>query len=113
MFLEFDGINWKAEVFFNSEYLGCIEGSFTRGRFDITKLAKEGVNTLAVKIIKNAHIGAVKEKNEENTGINGGILGADNPTFHASIGWDWISTIRGRNIGIWNDVRIGPPRSLI
>ena len=106
MFLEFDGINWKAEVFFNSEYLGCIEGSFTRGRFDITKLVKDGVNTLAVKIIKNAHIGAVKEKDEENTGINGGILGADNPTFHASIGWDWISTIRGRNIGIWNDVRI-------
>jgi len=27
-----------------------------------------------------------------------------NPTFHASIGWDWIPTIRGRNTGIWNDV---------
>ena len=106
MFLEFDGINWKAEVYFNGEFLGCIEGGFTRGRFDITKVVEDGVNTLAVKIIKNAHIGAVKEKNEENTGINGGILGADNPTFHASIGWDWISTIRGRNIGIWNDVRI-------
>ena len=106
MFLEFDGINWKAEVYFNGKFLGCIEGGFTRGRFDITDLAEKGTNTLAVKIIKNAHIGAVKEKNEENTGINGGILGADNPTFHASIGWDWISTIRGRNIGIWNDVRI-------
>ena len=106
MFLEFDGINWKAEVYFNGAYLGCIEGAFTRGRFDISKLATDGINTLAVKIIKNANIGAVKEKNEENTGINGGILGADNPTFHASIGWDWISTIRGRNIGIWNDVRI-------
>ena len=106
MFLEFDGINWKAEVYFNGEFIGCIEGAFTRGRFDITDVASEGKNILAVKIIKNAHIGAVKEKNEENTGINGGILGADNPTFHASIGWDWISTIRGRNIGIWNDVRI-------
>lgn len=106
LFLELDGINWKAEVFFNGEYLGKIEGGFIRGRFDISKVAKEGRNVLAVKIIKNAHIGAVKEKNEENTGINGGILGADNPTFHASIGWDWISTVRGRNIGIWNDVRI-------
>ncbi|MBQ2371680.1 MAG: discoidin domain-containing protein, partial [Bacteroidales bacterium] len=106
MFLEFDGINWKAEVYFNGKFLGCIEGGFKRGRFDITDLAEKGTNTLAVRIIKNAHIGAVKEKNEENTGINGGILGADNPTFHASIGWDWISTIRGRNIGIWNDVRI-------
>ena len=106
LFLELDGINWKAEVFFNGEYLGKIEGGFIRGRFDISKVAKEGRNALAVKILKNANIGAVKEKNEENTGINGGILGADNPTFHASIGWDWISTIRGRNIGIWNDVRI-------
>lgn len=106
LFLEFDGINWKAEVYLNGEYLGRIDGAFIRGRFDISNHAKEGKNILAVRIIKNAHIGAVKEKNEENTGINGGVLGADNPTFHASIGWDWISTIRGRNIGIWNDVRI-------
>jgi hypothetical protein len=106
LFLEFDGINWKAEIYLNGEYLGRIDGAFIRGRFDISSHAKEGKNILAVRIIKNAHIGAVKEKNEENTGINGGVLGADNPTFHASIGWDWISTIRGRNIGIWNDVRI-------
>ena len=32
MFLEFDGINWKAEVYFNGAYLGCIKGAFTRGR---------------------------------------------------------------------------------
>ncbi len=35
---------------------------------------------------------------------NGGALGTDNPTYHASIGWDWIPTIRGRNNGIWSDV---------
>ena len=57
-----------------------------------------------MEIIRNEHIGAVKEKNKQSTDFNGGILGADNPTFHASIGWDWIPTIRGRNIGIWNDV---------
>ena len=33
-------------------------------------------------------------------GQNGGALGADNPTYHASIGWDWIPTIRGRDTGI-------------
>lgn len=106
LFLEFDGINWKADVYLNGEAMGRIEGGFTRGRFDISEAARIGKNILAVRIIRNAHIGAVKEKNEKNTGVNGGILGADNPTFHASIGWDWISTIRGRNIGIWNDVRI-------
>ncbi len=39
-------------------------------------------------------------------GKNGGALGADNPTYHASIGWDWIPTIRGRNTGIWGDVYV-------
>lgn len=106
LFLEFDGINWKAEVYLNGHEIGKIEGGFIRGRFDVSATARPGKNVLAVRIIRNTHIGAIKEKNEKNTGINGGILGADNPTFHASIGWDWISTIRGRNIGIWNDVRI-------
>ena len=47
-----------------------------------------------------------------NTDFNGGILGADNPTFHATTGWDWISTIRGRDIGIWNDVYLTATASL-
>ena len=104
--LEFDGINWKAEIYLNGNYLGRMDGAFTRGRFDISEKAHAGRNTLAVRIIKNKNAGSVKEKNENDTGTNGGMLGYDNPTFHASIGWDWISTIRGRNIGIWNDVRI-------
>ena len=104
--LDFDGINWKAEIYLNGEYLGRIDGAFTRGRFDISEKAHSGKNTLAVRIIKNDNPGSVKEKNENDTGRNGGVLGFDNPTFHASIGWDWISTVRGRNIGIWNDVRV-------
>lgn len=104
--LEFDGINWKAEIYLNGNYLGRIDGAFKRGRFDISEAAKAGKNVLAVRIIRNRNAGSVKEKNENDTGRNGGMLGYDNPTFHASIGWDWISTVRGRNIGIWNDVRV-------
>ena len=106
LWLEFDGINWKAEIYLNESYIGRIDGAFIRGRFDISEKARAGRNTLAVRIIKNSNPGSVKEKNENDTGRNGGVLGYDNPTFHASIGWDWISTVRGRNIGIWNDVRI-------
>ena len=104
VFLNFDGINWKANVYLNGKQVGRLEGAFIRGRFDVTDCVKEGTNVLAVEIIKNAHIGAIKEKNKQSTDFNGGILGADNPTFHATIGWDWIPTMRGRNIGIWNDV---------
>ena len=103
--LDFDGINWKAEVFLNGEKLGRIEGGFMRGRFDVTgKLVAGHPNALAVRIEKNATPGSVHQKTLERAGKNGGGLGADNPTFHASVGWDWIPTIRGRNTGIWGAV---------
>lgn len=104
IYLNLNGINWKANVFLNGHLIDRVEGAFIRGREEITKFLRSGKNVLAIEIEPNAHPGAIKEKNEINTDYNGGILGADNPTFHATIGWDWISTIRGRNIGIWNDV---------
>lgn len=102
--LNFDGINWKADIWFNGSFVGHIDGAFRRGRFDVTSLAKPGTNALAIKIIKNDHPGIIKEQNRLYTDTNGGVLGADNPTMHATIGWDWIPTVRGRNIGIYNDV---------
>jgi hypothetical protein len=103
--LHFDGINWKADVYLNGVNLGRIEGGFQRRAFDVTPLIRAGqVNAVAVKIEKNATPGSVKEKTFQNPDKNGGALGADNPTYHASIGWDWIPTIRGRNTGIWNSV---------
>ncbi|GHU76938.1 hypothetical protein FACS189414_3560 [Bacteroidia bacterium] len=105
IFLNFDGINWKANVFVNGQKIGRIEGGFMRGKYDVTDVLAVGkTNALAVEIIKNIHIGAVKEQTVMSTDQNGGILGADNPTFHSTVGWDWIPTIRGRDIGIWNDV---------
>ena len=105
VWLNFDGINWKADVFLNGEMLGKIEGGFMRGRFDVTRLLRPGArNALAVLIRKNATPGSVKEKTFDTPDKNGGALGKDNPTFHATVGWDWIPTIRGRDCGIWGDV---------
>ena len=107
VWLNFNGVNWKAEVWLNGQQIGRIEGGYMRGQFDVTSKLKPGLkNALAVRIIKNATPGSVKEKTYENPDKNGGALGADNPTFHASIGWDWIPTIRGREAGIWNDVSL-------
>ncbi|HUX83669.1 MAG TPA: discoidin domain-containing protein [Chitinophagaceae bacterium] len=103
--LHFNGINWEAEVYLNGHDLGSIQGAFIRGRFDVTGiLVPGGRNVLAVKILKNDTPGFPTEQNRNSTDANGGQLGADNPTFHASIGWDWIPTVRGRNTGIWNKV---------
>ena len=102
--LNLDGINWKADIWLNGKRIDRIEGAFRRGKVDITPYLADGDNTLAILIHRNDNPGAIKEKCKLNTDFNGGILGADNPTFHATIGWDWISTVRGRDIGIWNDV---------
>ena len=103
-FLHFDGINWKADVYLNGASLGRIEGAFREAEFDVTGVLRNGRNDLAVIIYENEHYGAVKEQTAYTPDQNGGIVGADNPTMHATIGWDWIPTVRGRDIGIWDDV---------
>jgi hypothetical protein len=106
-FIEFDGVNWKAEAYLNGAKLGRVEGAFKRGRFDVTDSLRPGAaNALAVRIEKTASPGAAKQHTLDSAGQNGGAIGADNPSYHASIGWDWIPTIRGRNIGLWNDVHL-------
>ncbi len=102
--LHLDGINWKADVYLNGNRLGQVRGAFRRGTFDIAEYLEPGDNQLEVVIHPTAHPGARKTKTRLNTSFNGGVLGADNPTFHATIGWDWITTTPGRDIGIWNDV---------
>ena len=105
-FLVFDGINWKADVHLNGVNLGTIEGAFNSVPFDVTGILRDGDNLLEVKIIQNRSYGTVKTATAYTPDKNGGYLGADNPTMHATIGWDWIPTVRGRNIGIYDDVRL-------
>jgi hypothetical protein len=103
--LNFDGINWKAEVYLNGQHVGRIDGGYMRGRFDVTALIHPGAaNALAVRILHVDNPGSTKDK--EARTLNGGALGRDNPTYHASAGWDWISTIRGRDTGIWSNVTL-------
>ncbi len=137
VFLNFDALNWKADVFFNGRFLPnpvkgrekSIEGAFMRGKFDVTELVNFGTeNHLAVLIYKNdtpefGHLvegpDGLRFDNKTDSGEklmvssqglaegpwnNGGRLGMDNPTFHAAIGWDWLPTIRGRDIGLYNEV---------
>ena len=116
VFLNFESINWKADVYFNGTLLRnelpgrthSIEGAFIRVKFDITDLAVfGGENYLAVLILKNDTPGLVTTQGLAfGPGPNGGLLGADNPTLHAAVGWDWLPTIRGRDIGIIGDVTL-------
>lgn len=111
IWLDFDGINWKAEIFLNGHAVGRIDGAFIRGRFDVTAIARPGAtNCLAVLIHQVAHPGPgprkVIHKQLGSPTVNGDVLGADSPTFVASAGWNWLPMVRGRDVGIWNQVRL-------
>ena len=103
-FLHFNGINYKARIFLNGCFVGGIESAFDAARFDVTGLLKDGSNFLAVHIVRNPHYGEACVQSAFWPNTNGGILGADNPTMHATIGWDWMPSVRGRNIGIYDKV---------
>ena len=117
VWLDFDGINWKADVYLNGTRLGRIDGAFIRGRFEVTSVLRPGAtNYLAVLIHKVANPGAntlkvlhkikVLHKKLNSLTSNGALLGYDSPTFLAASGWNWIPIVRGRDIGIWGKVRI-------
>ena len=105
--LKIEASNWKTDVFVNGVFSGHIDGAFKRGNFDITDKVRYGEsNAIAILTHKNDYPGETKVHKLRKCGRNGGILGADNPTIHASIGWDWVNTVRGRNVGLYGQVSL-------
>ena len=106
IWLNFEGINYSAEVWVNSHQVGTIKGAFTRGVFDITAWVKAGdVATVAVKVDPQPNPGIPSEHTiMKGIGGNGGISAMDGPTFICTMGWDWIPGIRDRDTGIWQKV---------
>ena len=104
--LNFDGINYSADIWLNGHNIGHMIGAFQRGRFNITPLVKPGQPAvLAVLITPQPHPGVPHEHTiAAGLGPNGGITAVDGPTFLSTIGWDWIPAIRDRDSGIWAPV---------
>lgn len=106
VWLNFDGINYSAEVWVNGKQVGTMRGAFSRGVFDISSLAKPGKKAvLAVLITPQPHPGVPHEHTiRDGMGGNGGVTAIDGPTFLSTLGWDWIPAIRDRDAGIWQKV---------
>ena len=106
VWLNFDGINYAAEVWVNGRQVGTIRGAFLRGNFDISSVVRPGRKAiLAVRVTPQPHPGDPHEHTIANgMGKNGGITAIDGPTFLSTIGWDWIPAIRDRDTGIWQRV---------
>jgi len=89
IWLNFEGLNRKGEVFLNGKRLGLLSGIVQRGKFDISNVVKlHGKNILAVLI-------TIPEKSIANYG---------SPTYLSSGGWDWMPYVPGLNSGITDDV---------
>lgn len=106
LWLDFNGINYYAEIWLNGNYIGHITGAFIRGKFNVTKLVNfSATNVIAVMIAPPPDPGIPSEQSVKfGPGDNGGKLCLDGPTFVCTEGWDWIPAIRDRDAGIWQDV---------
>ena len=106
VWLNFDGINYSAEVWVNGAQVGTMRGAFIRGIFDITAQVKPGqLAVVAVLVTPEPNPGVPHEHTLRNgVGQNGGITALDGPTFLSTIGWDWLDAVRDRDTGIWQKV---------
>ena len=102
-----NGINYKAEIWFNRQLLGTMTGAFER-YFDITPWVDYDKRIcwpfvffrLTIPVFLTRQIGK-KELVPMVEHCAWMVL-----LFISSEGWDWIPGIRDRNMGIWQDVRV-------
>ena len=62
IFLSFQGVETAFYVWLNGEFLGYSEDTFTPSEFDITDLAVDGVNRLAVEVYKRSSASWIEDQ---------------------------------------------------
>lgn len=113
IWLQLDGINYRAEVWLNGQKLGDLAGMFQRGLFNATGAIRlQGTNVIAVLVRPVDYPGGFRQsKIPRAVGENGnggdGQIGR-NTTMLMTTGWDFTFTdgIRDRNTGIWREVKL-------
>lgn len=112
VWLQVDGINYRAEVWVNGYLLGNMSGMFKPEYINITDFARIGQkNALAIKVYPVDMSGTIKPKQwgavgEFHNGGDGNI--GLNTTMLMSVGWDFTFNdgIRDRNTGIWKNISL-------
>ena len=112
VWLQVDGINYRAEVWVNGHLLSTMSGMFREDYINITEFARPGSpNALAIKVYPVDMTGTVRQKQwgapgEFRNGGDGNI--GLNTTMLMSVGWDFtfLDGIRDRNTGIWKSISL-------
>jgi len=112
IWLQLDGINYRAEIWINGQMVGNIAGMFYQDAIDVSDyVSTKGINGLAIKVLPIDNPGGLKQKGwgatgEFRNGGNGEI--GRNTTMLMTTGWDffYLDGIRDRNTGIWKNISI-------
>ncbi|WP_207534576.1 glycoside hydrolase family 2 protein [Desertivirga arenae] len=96
VWLNFHGVNKRAEIFLNGKPIAGITGLMRRAKFNITAGVHAGTNVLAVLIIPPLY----------NATHNQGLANREAPTYLSSGSWDWMPAVPGYNNGITDSVTI-------
>lgn len=98
IWLNFKGINRKAEVYLNGTKIGSLDGFMERGQYEISGLVhKNTPNVLAVLVYWP----------------QAPLVNYASPTYIPSASWDWMPYVPGLNMGITDDVYLSNTGSLI
>lgn len=88
LWLNFEGINSKGEIYLNGTKLGTLDGFMMRGKYEISSLLKKGANVLAVKVYVPVEP----------------LVNWASPMYMSAGGWDWMPPVPGLEMGITDDV---------
>ena len=115
IWMQVDGINYRAEIWLNGKMVGNLSGMFLQKQLEITDyVVYNQPNVLAVKVYPVDSPGTIKPKGGKSFGAEGefqnggnGEIGR-NVTQLMTVGWDFtfLDGIRDRNTGIWKDIKI-------
>jgi hypothetical protein len=104
LWLYFNGIHKRGEIYFNGKHLGTLKGLVERGIYDVTGLIHQNSqNALAVLVVPPLN----------DPAHHHGLANWESPTYLSSGSWDWMPAVPGLNSGITDTVALrttGPVR---
>lgn len=97
IWLNFNGIHKRGEIYLNGNHIGTIKGIVERGLYDVTSLLnKTSANVILVLVIP--------PRNDPEH--NHPLANWESPTYISSGSWDWMPAVPGLNSGITDTVSI-------
>lgn len=92
VWLCFEGVNRKGEVWFNGTRLGFLDGFMDRGKFDVAPLLRHDGSANVIAVLVHSPKDPVPN--------------FASPTYISSAGWDWMPYVPGLLGGITDDVYV-------